>query len=132
MKTKTSLIIILFSVITLVAQQTKDPIIGVWKVKNKYYTAQFEILQTAEKFYGKIIHYTDGKDTYKATHTKKDIFLTDIEKSGKRYINGKMYMPDGSFYKVIFTFKNSSTLKVLMTVENQPYEEVWKKVTKAN
>lgn len=38
-----------------------------------------------------------------------------------------MYLPDGSFYKVIFTLKDENTLEALMTVQGKPYKETWKR-----
>jgi hypothetical protein len=62
---------------------------------------------------------------------KKNYFLTDVEKKGDKYINGKMYTPNGSFYKVIFTLKNKDALEVLMTIQGEPYKEIWKRKVSA-
>lgn len=110
--------------------QSSDKIIGVWDVKNDYYQAIYEIVEYKGKFFGKIHYYNDGTSEYKGNNKKEDYFLTDVEKNGKKYTNGKMYLPDGSFYKVIFTLKNENTIEVLMTVEGMPYKEVWKRNTK--
>jgi len=42
-----------------------------------------------------------------------------------------MYTPNGSFYKVIFTLKNKDALEVLMTIEGEPYKEIWKRKVSA-
>lgn len=107
--------------------QNNDKIIGIWDVKNDYYQAIYEIVEYKGKFFGKIHYYIDGTLEHKGKNKKEDYFLTDIEKNGKKYENGKMYLPDGSFYKVIFTLKNENTLEALMTVEEMPYKEVWKR-----
>lgn len=105
--------------------QEQDEIVGVWKVDNEYYKAVYEIVEVDNKFYGKVHKYDDGKEQYLGNNKKEDYFLTDVERKGKQYINGKMYMPDGSYYEVIFTLKDENTLKVDMTVEDYPYSETW-------
>lgn len=107
--------------------QKNDKIIGVWEVKNEYYQAVYEIVEYRGKFFGKIHYYNDGKLEYQGKNKKRDYFLTDVEKQGKTYNNGKMYLPDGSYYEVIFTLKDDNKLKALMTVEGKPYKEVWTK-----
>ncbi|MBA6157324.1 DUF2147 domain-containing protein [Tenacibaculum sp. S7007] len=125
------LLLIIFSLTIFTSSaQNNDKIVGVWDVKTDYYQAIYEIVDYKGKFFGKIHYYNDGTSEYKGSNKKEDYFLTDIEKKGEKYINGKMYLPDGSFYKVIFTLKNDNTLEVLMTVEGQPYKEVWKRNTK--
>ena len=109
--------------------QSNDKIIGVWDVKNDYYQAIFEIVENDNKFFGKVHYYNDGKEEYKGDNKKEDYFLTDIESKDEKYINGKMYLPDGSFYNVIFTLKDENTLEALMTVEKQPYTETWTRNT---
>lgn len=105
--------------------QKSDPIVGVWKVDNEYYKAVYELIEVDGKFYGKIHKYNDGKETYLGNNRKEDYFLTDVERKENTYINGKMYLPDGSYYEVIFTLLNTNTLKVEMTIENYPYSETW-------
>lgn len=120
------LIVFILTIFTSCGQRN-DKIIGVWNVKNDYYQAIYEIVESKGEFFGKIHYYNDGKSEYKGNNKKEDYFLTDLEKKDEKYINGKMYMPDGSFYKVIITLKNDTTLEVLMTVENKPYKEIWTK-----
>lgn len=107
--------------------QSNDKIIGVWDVKNDYYQAIYEIVESKGKFFGKVHYYNDGKTEYKGNDKKEDYFLTDVELKDGKYINGKMYLTDGSFYKVIFTLKDENTLEALMTVQGQPYKETWTK-----
>ena len=109
--------------------QNDDPIIGVWDVKNEYYQAIYEIVAYKGKFYGKAHYYNDGETEYKGDNKKEDYFLTDLELKDGKYINGKMYIPDGSYYNVIFTLKDKNTLKAAMTVEGQPYTETWTRNT---
>jgi len=106
------------------AQKT-DQIVGVWEVDNEYYKAVYEIVEVDHKFYGKIHKYDDGKETYVGNNKKEDYFLTDVELKDNTYVNGKMYLPDGSYYDVIFTLLNANMLKVEMTIENFPYSETW-------
>ena len=120
---------LLFFTITLTSCAQKDPIIGVWDVKNDYYQAVYEIVEYKGEFVGKVHYYNDGTTEYKGNNKKEDYFLTDIEPKDGKYINGKMYLPDGSFYNVIFTLKNENALEVLMTVENKPYKETWTRNT---
>ena len=112
--------------------QNNDPIIGIWDVKNVYYQATYEIVEHEGKFFGKVHYYNDGKSEYKGDNKKEDYFLTDVEKQNGKYIKGKMYMPDGSFYNVVFTLKNDNTLEAKMTVDGQPYTENWKRNTSFN
>lgn len=105
--------------------QSTEPIVGVWKVDNEYYKAIYEIVEVDGMFYGKIHKYDDGKETYLGNNKKEDYFLTDVKKEDSQYVNGKMYMPDGSYYEVIFTIINENELKVDMTIENYPYSETW-------
>lgn len=72
-------------------------------------------------------YYNDGKFEYQGKNKKRDYFLTDVEKQGNTYNNGKMYLPDGTYYEVIFTLKDDNKLEALMTVEGKPYKEVWTK-----
>ncbi|WP_460219275.1 DUF2147 domain-containing protein [Psychroserpens sp. MEBiC05023] len=124
MKTLQITFIILLLSLTSCAQ-SNDKIIGVWDVKNDYYQAIYEIVEYKGKFYGKVHYYNDGETEYKGDNKKEDYFLTDVELEDDKYINGKMYLPNGSFYNVIFTLKDENTLEVLMTVENEPYKENW-------
>ncbi len=127
---KTLYVLLIFLISYTSCSQNKDSITGVWNVKNDYYQAIYEIVESKGKFFGKIHYYNDGKSEYESNNKKEDYFLTDLEKKDEKYINGKMYMPDGSFYKVIFTFKNKDTMEALITVEGNPYKEVWKRNTK--
>lgn len=114
----------LFITMISCAQKT-DPIVGIWQVDNEYYKAVYEIVEVDGKFYGKIHKYNDGKETYVGNNNKEDYFLTDVELKDNSYVNGKMYMPDGSYYEVIFTVVNENALKVKMTIEDYPYSETW-------
>lgn len=107
----------------------KDNIVGVWDVKTDVYQATYEIVEHRDKFYGKVHYYNDGTSEYKGNDKKEDYFLSDVEFKDGKYINGKMYLPDGSYYNVIFTLKNNDTLEALMTVDSSPYKEIWKRNT---
>ena len=102
-------------------------IVGVWEVKTSLYQGLYEIVEHDDVFYGKIHYYNDGITEYKGKNKKEDYFLTDVILKDGKYVNGKMYMPDGSFYKVIFTQKDKDTLEVIMTIEGAPYKETWKR-----
>lgn len=118
--------------ITITSCAQHDNIIGVWQVKNDYYQAVYEIVKNDNKFYGKVHYYNDGTIDYKGNNKEKDYFLTDVELKGNTYINGKMYLPDGSYYEVIFNLKDANTLEAKMTVEGQPYKETWKRYSNYN
>ncbi|OIQ18113.1 MAG: hypothetical protein BM557_07810 [Flavobacterium sp. MedPE-SWcel] len=120
---------ILVLIITLQSCAQTDTIVGVWEVKNDYYQGVFEIVEYEDKFSGKIHYYNDGSTEYKGNNKKEDYFLTDIEFKDGKYINGKMYLPDGSFYHVIFSLKGKDKLEVLMTIEDSPYKETWTRNT---
>lgn len=123
------LFLFIFFILSLNSCAQDQRIEGVWDVKNNYYQAVYEIEENENKYYGKVHYYNDGTTAYKGDNKEKDYFLTDIEFKDGKYINGKMYLPDGSFYNVIFTLKNENTLEVLMTIENQPYTEIWTRNT---
>ncbi len=129
MKLLRSIFILIFFTVTVTSCAQKDKIIGVWDVKNEYYQAVYEIVEHEDKFFGKVHYYNDGTTEYKGDSKKEDYFLTDIELQNGKYINGKMYLPDGSFYNVIFTLKNDNTLEASMTVDKQPYTETWTRNT---
>jgi len=112
------------------AQQ--DSIIGVWDVKNDYYGAIYEIVEHDHTFFGKVHYYHDGTTTYHGDDKKEDYFLTAVEAKDKHNIKGKMYMPDGSYYEVLFNLKDVNTLEATMTVEGQPYTETWTRNTTYN
>lgn len=115
----------------IVQKQTKqnkaDKIIGVWEVKNDYYMAIYEVEKYQDKYIGKIHYYNDGKTEYKGKNTKNDYFLDDVAYENGMYKNGKMYIPDGSNYQVVFNLKNNDELEVKMTVQGSPYTEIWKR-----
>lgn len=117
--------LLLFFTLSLNSCAQDHKIVGVWDVKNDYYEAVYEIVENDNEFFGKVHYYNDGTTEYKGDDKEKDYFLTDIEFKDGKYINGKMFVPDGSFYNVIFTLKNENTLEALMTVEKQPYTETW-------
>jgi len=121
---KSIIVLILFS-LSLVSCAQDDPIIGVWNVKNEYNEAIYEIVEYQGKFFGKIHYYNNGKTEYKGDNNKEDYFLTDVELIENEYTNGKMYMPDGRYYQVLFELKNNNTLLVKMTIQGEPYTETW-------
>jgi len=126
MKTSKYILLQILMLIALIScAQEQDDIVGVWSVDNSYNKAIYEIVEVDHKFYGKIHKYSDGKEEYIGNNKKEDYFLTDVEYKDGKYINGKMYMPDGTYYEVIITVKDSNTLEVAMTVENYPYTETW-------
>ena len=129
MKNIKSILTFLFFTLTLTSCAQQDKIVGVWDVKNDYYQAVYEIVENDGKFFGKVHYYNDGETEYKGDNKKEDYFLTDVEAKDGKYINGKMYLPDGSFYNVIFTLKTENTIEALMTVEKKPYKETWKRNT---
>ena len=120
---------ILFLTLSFTACAQKKTIIGVWEIKTNAYQALYEIVEHEDTFFGKVHYYNDGITEYKGKNQKEDYFLTDVILKDGKYINGKMYMPDGSFYKVIFTQKDEDTLEVIMTIDGAPYKETWKRQT---
>lgn len=111
---------------------TADKIIGVWEVKNDYYMAIYEIEKMEGKYIGKIHYYNDGKTEYTGKNAEEDYFLDGITYESGTYKNGKMYMPDGTNYQVIFTLKNNDELEVKMTVQGSSYTEIWKRQIQNN
>ncbi len=108
------------------SQNDADKIIGLWEVKTDYYMAVYEIEKYEGKYIGKIHYYNDGQTEYKGTNSKDDYFLEGIVFQNGVYENGKMYLPDGSYYNVMFTLKDDE-LTAKMTVKGEPYQEVWKR-----
>ena len=124
------LIVLICSIAVTSCAQKSDKIVGVWDVKNDYYQAVYEVVEYKGKFFGKIHYYNDGKTVYKGNNEKKDYFSTDVEKKGKKYVNGKMFIPGGTYYEVILELKGDDILEASMTVEGQPYKETWKRIKK--
>lgn len=128
MKTLIKLLLIVAALSFQACAQTTD-IIGVWEVKTDHYEATYEIVAYKEQFFGKVISYKDDSYSYSGNDQKKDYFLTDVTYTDGQYTGGKMYLPDGSFYHVIFNLKDPNTLEALMTVDGEPYRELWKRKT---
>ena len=105
----------------------QDDIIGVWDVKTDHYRAVYEIVENESKYYGMVHYYNDGTTEYKGNGKEEDYFLTDVEAKEDHYVHGKMYLPDGSYYEVIFNLMDANTLEMQMTVEGLPYRETWKR-----
>ncbi|MCG8583038.1 MAG: hypothetical protein MI866_24180 [Bacteroidales bacterium] len=103
-----------------------DNILGIWEVNNDYYKAIYEIVKFNQQYFGKVHYYNDGTTEIKAVGGEKDFFLEDILYKDGSYTYGKMHLPDGSFYYVRFTLKGDE-LTVKMTIQGQPYTEVWKR-----
>ncbi|MEW7290241.1 hypothetical protein [Aquimarina sp. 2304DJ70-9] len=106
-------------------QSLENNIVGVWDVKTDYYQAIYEIEKNKEKFIGKVHYYNDGTTEYKGKNKKEDYFLSNVTFKDGQYRDGKMYLPDGSYYQVIFTVKDENTLEAKMTIEGQQYTETW-------
>ncbi len=103
-----------------------DSIIGVWEVKNDYYMAIYEIVKYDDQYFGKIHYYNDGETEIKAQNSKEDYFLDGIFFKDGKYSDGKMYMPDGTYYEINISLSGDELI-VKMTVDGQPYSEVWKR-----
>ncbi len=132
MKYLKSILTLIIVIITFNSCAQDNKIIGVWDVKNDYYQAVYEIEPFESKFIGKIHYYNDGETEYTGKNKKEDYFLTDIEAKDGIYINGKMYLPDGSYYEVIFRMIDANTLEAGMTVQGQLYTETWKRQSNYN
>lgn len=109
-----------------VENDNADDIIGVYEVKNDYYMAVYEIEKYKGKYVGKVHYYNDGETEYEGQGKEKDYFLSEVTYTDGRYTGGKMYLPDGSYYEVIFLLKGNN-LEARMTVQGQPYTETWKR-----
>ena len=130
MKSLKTLVVILTCFTTLIScAQSNDPIIGIWDVKTNHYEAIYEIVEHEGKFYGKAHYYNDGDTEYSGDNNKEDYFITGIELKNDQYLNGKMYSPDGSYHRVIFTMDDKDTLVVSMTIEGEYYSETWTRNT---
>ncbi|WP_299368446.1 DUF2147 domain-containing protein [Winogradskyella sp.] len=107
--------------------QQADQIIGVWEVKNEYHMGIYEIEKYKGTYVGKIHYYNDGTKEYRGNNAKSDYFLTDVIYEDGVYKNGKLFMPDGSYYQVLISLKNNDELEIQMTVDGEPYTEIWKR-----
>lgn len=113
-----------------VLQENKgDEIIGLWEVNNNYYMAIYEIIKYDNQYYGKVHYFNDGTQEYKGTGGKDDYFLEGIVYADGKYSEGKMHMPDGAVHLAKFILNNNE-LKVKMTIDEHPYEEVWTRQTR--
>lgn len=54
-------------------------ILGVWQVKDTYYTAEYQIEYRNKKLVGRILYYNDNTTILKATETDEDIFLNNLK-----------------------------------------------------
>ena len=106
-------------------KKLEQKIVGVWEVKNDYYEATYEIEALKGKYVGKVHYYKDDSTEYKGKNTEDDYFLNNVIYKNGKYINGKMFLPDGSNYNVTFKLKNDNALEAKMTIEGQPYSEIW-------
>lgn len=102
-KLTTLIIGLLFSSLPMVAQTTKNTIVGAWLNQDK--TAKIEIYEQGEKLFGKIVWLkepnengkpkTDNKNPDKARHTDPIIGLVML----KNFVfNGKSTWEDGTIY----------------------------------
>lgn len=102
-----------------------DRILGIWEVKNEYYMAVYEIQRYKDYYVGLVHYYNDGKDEIKGDGSKDFYFLENVKYNQSGYEGGVMHMPDGSQYDVILYLKNENQLEAKMTIEGQPYTEIW-------
>lgn len=109
--------------------QEKNKIIGIWNVKTDYYEGTYEIISSENEFHGKIHSYKDDKNTYKGKDRKEDYFLVDATFKDGKYIGGRMYSFDQKYYNVIITMINNNQLEVQMTVDGEPYKEIWNRTS---
>ncbi len=112
--------------IQLKQNKSGDDILGIWEVKNEYNAAIYEIVKYENQYFAKIHYYNDGKNEFEEKKNKEDYFLEDMYFRNGQYTIGKMYMPNGNNYQVKFTL-NVDDLTVEMTIDDQPYKEIWKR-----
>ncbi len=108
----------------IVRAGNQDVIVGVWQVKTDYYQAIYEIESYDGSFVGKVHYYNDGQTEIKENKDNM-YFISDLNKQGERYVAGKMYMPDGSYYEFNVDPIGEDHLKISMTVDSQAYSEDW-------
>lgn len=111
----------------IVGLSESDKIIGIWEVKNDYYMGVYEIQKHKGKYIGLLHYYNDGSEEIKGDGSEKFYFLNDVVFKDGKYVDGKMYMPDGSNYQVVFTMKNEDSVTAKMIIEDQLYTETWKR-----
>jgi len=120
---------IIFSLLILLSftmcAQKQDKIVGVWTVTNEYNKGVYEIVESEGKFYGKIHKYSENDKEYLGNNKEEDYFLTDVGLTNGKYINGIIHIDEKTTYRVEFSFDSDDVLKVVMTINNEPYTELW-------
>lgn len=119
---------LLFSSFTMVAQTTKNTIVGTWLNQEK--VAKIEIYEQGEKFFGKIVWLkeasdngkpkTDNKNPDKARHTDPIIGLVML----KNFVfDGKTTWEDGTIYDARSgkTYRSYMTLQADKTLKVRAY-----------
>lgn len=48
-----------------------------------------------------------------------------MELTNGKYINGIIHIDEKTTYRVEFSFDSDNVLKVVMTINNEPYTELW-------
>lgn len=124
-KLTTLIIGLLFSSLTMVAQTTKNTIVGAWLNQDK--AAKIEIYEQGEKLFGKIVWLkepnengkpkTDNKNPDKARHTDPiigSVMLKNFVFNGKStWEDGTIYdARSGKTYSSYMTLQSDKTLKV--------------------
>lgn len=103
-----------------------DSILGVWEVNNEYYKAVFEIVKYKKQYFGKVHYFKDNSKEIKGKNSKEDYFIDGFSFEKGTYQLTKMHLWDGSHYQVKFLL-NGDELIAQMTVQGEPYQEVWKR-----
>ena len=80
---------IFFIIILIVGCNSVDKeLFGIWDVKNKFYSATYEILKEDKKIKAKVLYYNDG--TTKIFSDKENVryLFVDLEKKDSIYVDG--------------------------------------------
>jgi hypothetical protein len=122
--------LLLFSILLLFFSCKKtDSIIGMWKVKDAFYQATYEILENDDGFYALIHHYNDGTTVYNFDGIQKHYFFTKLKKQGDLYIDGisgaTKSKKKKEKNKFTISLKSKDTLEVKTYIHDQPITETW-------
>lgn len=82
------LIALFFSCRVAAKAMPGDAILGMWEVKNEYYTAVYEIIRDQNQYFGKVHYYNDGDTVIIARKNKNDYMLEGVYYKDSTYTKG--------------------------------------------
>ena len=111
--------------------QDLSQIEGRWQVKNRFYSAVYDIFQEGDAAKARILYYNDGTTIIKAHDSLAPRFLLhNIQKQDELYVDALSGATHTSEPMVTISVKHLDTLEVTMRILNQPLTEIWTRIPK--